>query len=65
MSVTLQYVIVCVILAVSAIWIAIRFHKNQQIKDSGCLGCDLYDACKQRKNGCTNGDKQGHTRSIP
>lgn len=51
MSETTQYIIVGVILIASAIWIVAKFRRKNQGKDSGCCGCNLQDACKnKRKN---------------
>ncbi len=54
MSVTLQYIIVGVILFVSAIWIVVKIRKKKQGKDSACCGCSLQDACslKKKKSPC-------------
>lgn len=49
MSETVQNIIVGTILVASTIWIILKFCRKKQEKDSGCCGCSLQDACKNKK----------------
>ncbi|MDE6561594.1 MAG: hypothetical protein K2K75_09450 [Muribaculaceae bacterium] len=57
MSESIQYIIVGVILIASAIWIIVKIRRKNQGKDSGCCGCSLQDACKNKQKNQARCDK--------
>lgn len=65
MSVTLQLLIVSGIILASCIWTVLKIRKIKKGKDSGCLGCGLYEACQKKQYDCYSKDNKRHTRSVP
>lgn len=49
MNESIQYIVVGAILIASAMWIVVKFRRKREGKDSGCCGCSLQDACKNKQ----------------
>lgn len=51
MSLTLQYIIVCLILAAAVVIIIVRLVKlRREGKRATCCGCALSDSCNKNRN---------------